>query len=139
MISINKILAAVDFSEHTPVVLSYAAELSRLFSAEVLCCHVTAKASALFLSGYLEWQDRNEARAGELLALSRDALSGLRQVAGASGEGDTRSDRMIAARRIAAGRRLFAECLDAVATGSVTGPDEAFSCVDRARADLARR
>ena len=96
-------------------------------------------ASALFLSGYLEWKDGNEVRAVELLWLTKGALGGLPEVAGASGEGDTRSDRMTEARRIAAGRRLFAECLDAVATESTIAPDQAYPCVDRARADLTQR
>ena len=49
------------------------------------------------------------------------------------------SDRMTEARRIAAGRRLFAECLHAVATESTIAPDQAYPCVDRARADLTQR
>jgi universal stress protein A len=40
MIQIKRILAAVDFSEHSDVVLQYAEELSRLFGAEVVLCHV---------------------------------------------------------------------------------------------------
>jgi len=47
MIQLKRIVAAVDFSEHTPVVLRYAAELARAFGAEVVLCHVVAKADML--------------------------------------------------------------------------------------------
>lgn len=47
MIRIQKILAAVDFSAHSAVVLRYAGELARVFDAEVIVMHVIAKADAL--------------------------------------------------------------------------------------------
>lgn len=47
MIRMKKILAAVDFSEHSDVVLQYAAEFSRSFQAEVLLCHVVEPADML--------------------------------------------------------------------------------------------
>ena len=40
MIQLKRIVAAVDFSEHSQVVLQYAAEFSRTFGAEVVLCHV---------------------------------------------------------------------------------------------------
>lgn len=47
MIRIQRILAAVDFSAHSDVVLRYAVELARVCSAETIVCHVIAKADAL--------------------------------------------------------------------------------------------
>jgi len=47
MIQMKRIVAAADFSEHTSVVLRYAAELARAFGAEVVLCHVVAKADML--------------------------------------------------------------------------------------------
>jgi nucleotide-binding universal stress UspA family protein len=47
MIRIQKILAAVDFSPHSDVVLRYAQELGRACSAETIVCHVVAKADML--------------------------------------------------------------------------------------------
>ncbi|MGE3317638.1 MAG: universal stress protein [Planctomycetaceae bacterium] len=47
MIRIQKILAAVDFSAHSDIVLRYAGELARACNAEVLVTHVIAKADAL--------------------------------------------------------------------------------------------
>ena len=47
MIQLQKILAAVDFSAHTGIVLRYASELAKAFRAEVLLCHVIARADAL--------------------------------------------------------------------------------------------
>lgn len=47
MIRIQKILAAVDFSSHSDVVLRYAQELGRACSAETIVCHVIAKADML--------------------------------------------------------------------------------------------
>jgi nucleotide-binding universal stress UspA family protein len=40
MIQLTRLLAAVDFSPHSDVVLQYAAEFSRMFGSEVLLCHV---------------------------------------------------------------------------------------------------
>ncbi|QLA15041.1 universal stress protein [Desulfolutivibrio sulfoxidireducens] len=45
MAEINKILCAVDFSEHSPRVADYAAELARGFGAEVLCLYVAPSLS----------------------------------------------------------------------------------------------
>ena len=39
MFKIQKILVATDFSEHSDTAMLYAAELSRVFDAEVLICH----------------------------------------------------------------------------------------------------
>lgn len=47
MIQFNKILVAVDFSEHSQVAVGYAAELSRAFDAEVILCHVVEQADML--------------------------------------------------------------------------------------------
>ena len=43
MITIQKILVATDFSEHSATAIVYAAELARAFDAEVLLCHVVEK------------------------------------------------------------------------------------------------
>lgn len=40
MIRLEKILVALDLSEHSRVAMRYAAELARAFSAEVIACHV---------------------------------------------------------------------------------------------------
>lgn len=40
MIKLDRILVAVDFSEHSEVALRYAAEFAGVFNAEVILCHV---------------------------------------------------------------------------------------------------
>ena len=47
MIQLKKIVAAVDFSAHSDIVLKYAAEFSQAFGAKVVLCHVIAKADTL--------------------------------------------------------------------------------------------
>ncbi|WP_027177670.1 universal stress protein [Maridesulfovibrio bastinii] len=40
MVEINKILCAVDFSEHSPVVAEYASTLAKTMGAEIICLYV---------------------------------------------------------------------------------------------------
>ncbi|WP_320171418.1 universal stress protein [Maridesulfovibrio sp.] len=40
MVTIKKILCAVDFSEHSPVVADYASTLAKTMGAEILCLYV---------------------------------------------------------------------------------------------------
>ena len=47
MIQLARILAAVDFSEHSDVVFQYASEFSRMFRAEVILCHVVEPADMI--------------------------------------------------------------------------------------------
>jgi nucleotide-binding universal stress UspA family protein len=47
MIQLKKILVAVDFSEHSNVAFTYAAEFAKMFDAEVLLCHVVGHADLL--------------------------------------------------------------------------------------------
>ena len=93
--------------------------------------------SALYLSGYVAWKRGDAARGRELVALARESLEEERPVLGVPGEGDTRSDDMAASRRKAAGRRLFAACLEELrGAPEPLDPEQLFSCVDRTRAGL---
>ncbi|MEX0703140.1 MAG: universal stress protein [Planctomycetales bacterium] len=47
MIRLEKILVALDLSEHSQVAMRYAAEFARAFSAEVVVCHVVEQAGML--------------------------------------------------------------------------------------------
>ena len=47
MITINRILVADDFSEHSDIAIKYATEFARVFEAEVLLCHVVEGATLL--------------------------------------------------------------------------------------------
>lgn len=47
MIELNKILVAVDFSDHSKVAMYYAAEFGRVFGAEVIACNIVEPAEAL--------------------------------------------------------------------------------------------
>ena len=47
MIELKKILVATDFSEHSRTALQYGAALAEAFGAEVVLCHVVAKADIL--------------------------------------------------------------------------------------------
>jgi tetratricopeptide (TPR) repeat protein len=93
--------------------------------------------SALYLGGYLAWKRGDEAGAGELVERARGSFEAEQPVHGVLGEGDTRSPDMAAARRKAAGRRLFAECLEEL-RAAPEPPDPAFlfPCVGRTRAAL---
>ncbi|HEY5656722.1 MAG TPA: tetratricopeptide repeat protein, partial [Myxococcota bacterium] len=93
--------------------------------------------SALYLGGYLAWQRGDQALARELLARARASFESEDKPAHAVLEGDTRSPDMTAARRKAAARRLFAECVEALrAAPDSPDPALAFSCVERTRASL---
>jgi tetratricopeptide (TPR) repeat protein len=93
--------------------------------------------SALYLSGYIAWKRGDEDRARELAERARASFEAMQPVRGVLGEGDTRSDDMAAARRKAAGRRLFASCLDELRSAPATlGPEQVFPCVDQRRASL---
>jgi len=97
-------------------------------------------ASALYLSGYLAWKEGRGPRAVELLTQALDVAGGIVQVQGESNEGDTRSSRMAEVRRIAAGRRLFAGCLEVLRKVGVSPePAALFPCVDDELARLKRR
>jgi len=93
--------------------------------------------SALYLSGYIAWKRGDEDGARELAERTRASFEAMQPVRGVLGEGDTRSDDMAAARRKAAGRRLFAGCLEELRGAPATaGPEQIFPCVDRRRASL---
>jgi nucleotide-binding universal stress UspA family protein len=47
MISMKTILVGTDFSDHSAVAVTYAAEIARAFDAEVVLCHVVASADFL--------------------------------------------------------------------------------------------
>ncbi len=88
-------------------------------------------ASALFLSGYLAWKEGRNERARALLESAIEASGGIREVEGASGEGDTRSERMAEVRRLAAARRLFSGCVEALRSAEPPAdPDRLYACVD---------
>jgi len=89
--------------------------------------------SALYLSGYIAWKRGRADRAAELLTQTLRALEGPVVIAGMTNEGDTRSERMAEATKRAARRRLFAECVEALAdVVEPADPAQVFSCVDRA-------
>jgi tetratricopeptide (TPR) repeat protein len=93
--------------------------------------------AALYLSAYIAWKRGNEGRARELAEQTRASFESIQSVRGVLGEGDTRTDDMAAARRKAAGRRLFAACLEEFRGAPATlDPERAFACVDRRRASL---
>jgi len=93
--------------------------------------------SALYLSGYIAWKYGDAQGAQELLERAGASLEKDLPVAGVAGEGDTRSDKMAHARRKAAGRQLFGDCIEALrGAPEPLDPDQLFPCVDAARAGL---
>jgi tetratricopeptide (TPR) repeat protein len=94
--------------------------------------------SALYLSGYIAWKRGDAARGRELAERARGSFEAQQPVRGVLGEGDTRSSDLAAARRRAARRQLFADCLEALGDApEPLDPDLLYPCVDRTRAALA--
>jgi tetratricopeptide (TPR) repeat protein len=93
--------------------------------------------AALYLSGYIAWKRGDTRRAQELLERASASLEKELPVRGVLGEGDTRSSEMVATRRKAARRRLFAGCVEALRPApEPLAPEQSFPCVDQTRAKL---
>jgi tetratricopeptide (TPR) repeat protein len=93
--------------------------------------------SALYLAGYLAWKRGATETGAELLERAVASLERETPKHGVLGEGDTKSDRLEVDRRRAAGRRLFAECLDFLReSGPGVEPEVAFARVDARLSDL---
>ncbi len=95
--------------------------------------------AASYLSAYVAWTRGRRKRARALLEAAKGAFAEAPSPA-ASAEGDTRSDRMLEARRRAARRRLFSRCVEALRRAAPPlEPDHLLACVDRTIAELPRR
>ncbi|MBI2571504.1 MAG: universal stress protein [Candidatus Schekmanbacteria bacterium] len=77
MIKIERILVPIDFSEHSYDALSYAAELAKLFQAEIRLFH--AIDDAIFLVGASPYATLAAASHESLLEDSREALTRCQQ------------------------------------------------------------
>jgi len=95
----------------------------------------SSSGESLYLSGYLFWQRGDSVRAREFLERTQRSFATQEPVHGVLGEGDTRSPALSTDRRRAAGRRLFASCLEILRSRTdPPDPDTAYGCVDRVRA-----
>jgi len=93
--------------------------------------------TALYLDGYIAWKRGDTDSAQTLLERASASIEKDEAVRGVLGEGDTRSDEMHAARRKAARRRLFGDCIDALrGAPEPLDPAQIFPCVDETRARL---
>jgi Flp pilus assembly protein TadD len=93
--------------------------------------------SALYLCAYIAWKRGERVLADSMLVQAVDSMKEIKPIRGVLGEGDTRSVRMVEVRRAAAGRRLFAECLESLRQAEKpVNPDLAFSWLDESRGRL---
>ncbi len=93
--------------------------------------------TALYLGGYIAWKRGETSLARELLERASASFEKEVAVRGVLGEGDTLTDEMNRARRKAARRQLFGECIEALrGAAEPLDPDRLFPCVDETRARL---
>ncbi len=93
--------------------------------------------TALYLDGYIAWKRGDADTARTLLERASASFEKEEAVRGVLGEGDTRSDEMHVARRKAARRRLFGDCIEALRSApEPLDPAQLFPCVDQTRARL---